>query len=145
MLTHDHKLRYMFVSYRFRCSFGPPQLELDLSVYSPATAATSSTETKTKPLTGSWTFDSTSPWGVNMPPQIIPLTRLYEHLFERLVSSSLGHQSVWACSSLCISALTECKETLTQEPFPHRDRYTVYILLFSVTLRERFLTLSEHT
>lgn len=26
---------------------------------------------------------------------------------------------------------TECKETLTQEPFPHRDRYTVYILLFA--------------
>lgn len=27
---------------------------------------------------------------------------------------------------------TEFKETLTQEPFPHRDRYTVNILLFSV-------------
>lgn len=47
---------------------------------------------------------------------------------------------VWACSSLCISVLTECKETLTQGPFPHRDRYAVYILLFSIIhiLQERF-------
>ncbi len=63
----------------------------------------------------------------------------------RLVALSVSSPAastfrVWVCSYLCISVLTECKETLTQEPFPRRDRYTVYILLFSVMhiLQERF-------
>lgn len=44
----------------------------------------------------------------------------------------------WVCSSLCIGVLTECEETLTQETFPHRDRYTVYNIAVPQLCREIF-------
>lgn len=50
-------------------------------------------------------------------------------LFSGLAPGSLGRPSASVFISL-YRVLTECNETLTQETFPHRDRYTGYILLF---------------
>lgn len=147
-ITHDHKLKIWPVkgeTSNVLSNFGFPWLGLrtfcfwvNLTLYSSATVAT------TKRSMAPWIFEPTSHWGVNIPPQIDSfwlsgcfLSR--KNVFECPAPATSAIR-VWACSSLCISVLTECKETLTQEPFPHRDRYTVYILLFSVMhiLQERF-------
>lgn len=80
-------------------------------------------------------------WNPDLPPPPHFISFFFFFSVWIFVLSSLSRPCV--CSSLCICVLTECKETLT--PSQHRDKYTVYILLFSVThILKEILTLSTH-
>lgn len=75
----------------------------------------------------------------------LPLTEALTYV-HRLISGSLASRlrqprpsEREACSSLCVRVLTECKETLTQEPFPQRSVHCFTYCCFSVMhiVRER--------